>query len=383
MENTMQELTRTGLYCAMFIAAGAVSGLLGPSLIYLSDLIDASVAEISIVFSARAIGNILGALLAGRMFDRWQGHHYLIVMLLCVIVGLFLVPFSTSLTMLVALFFLLGAAEVSVNAGGNMMMLWLHKDKVGSYVTILHLCYSSGCMLAPLILIFAEWTGHGYGAGYWMVALYALILPLFLWKQPSPRFEARSTETVPETKQKTTFLAFLLVIFLYVGFEITIAGWISTYAILSGINHNAAAILVTWFFVSLSIGRLLSVFLLRWITPRQGIYGLLAISVTGSLLMVVSDASLVLAALWLGLGCSAFFPMLFSYANSIMTLDGKRTGYVFVCCGLGALVAPSLTGPIIEALSANAFPYLLLMLAMCMAFSWYRLDTMTRARADS
>ncbi|MBU2021345.1 MAG: MFS transporter [Gammaproteobacteria bacterium] len=374
----MKELTRTALYCAMFIAVGAVAGLLGPSLIYLADLIDASVAEISIVFTARAIGNILGALLAGRMFDRWQGHHYLIVMLLCMITGLVLVPFSTGLSMLVVLFFLLGATEVSANAGGNMMMLWLHKEKVGSYVTILHLCHSAGSMLAPLILVFAQWTGHGYGAGYWMVALYALLLPLLLWRQPSPTFEVRASEVVPATKQKATFLAFLTVIFLYVGFEITIAGWISTYAVLSGEDQNTAAILVTWFFVSLSLGRLFSVFLLRWITPRQGIYGLLVVSFSGSLMMIFSDASLVVIALWLGLGCSAFFPMLFSYANSIMALNGKRTGYVFVCCGLGALVAPSLTGPIIEVFSAAAFPYLLLVLALLMVFSWQRLAGMTR-----
>lgn len=374
----MKELTRTALYCAMFIAVGAVAGLLGPSLIYLADLINASVAEISIVFTARAIGNILGALLAGRMFDRWQGHHYLIVMLLCMITGLVLVPFSTSLLMLVVLFFLLGATEVSANAGGNMMMLWLHKEKVGPYVTILHLCHSAGAMLAPLILVFAQWTGHGYGAGYWMVALYALLLPFLLWRQPSPTFEVRASEVVPATKQKATFLAFLTVIFLYVGFEITIAGWISTYAVLSGEDQNTAAILVTWFFVSLSLGRLFSVFLLRWITPRQGIYGLLMVSLTGSLVMVLSDASLVVIALWLGLGCSAFFPMLFSYANSIMSLNGKRTGYIFVCCGLGALVAPSLTGPIIEAFSVAAFPYLLLVLALLMALSWQRLAGMTR-----
>lgn len=374
----MKEFTRTSLYYAMFLAAGAVSGLLGPSLIYLAGLINASVAEISIVFSARAIGNIFGALLAGRMFDRWQGHHYLIVMLLCVIAGLVLVPFSTSLTMLVVLFFLLGATEVSVNAGGNMMMLWLHKEKVGSYVTILHLCYSSGCMLAPLILVFAEWTGQSYGAGYWMVALYALVLPFLLWRQPSPRFEARASEVVPATKQKTTFIAFLTVIFLYVGFEITIAGWITTYAVLSGEDQNSAALLVTWFFVSLSLGRLFSVILLRWITPGQGIYGLLVISISGSLMMILSDASLVVIALWLGLGCSAFFPMLFSYANSIMSLNGKRTGFIFVCCGLGALVAPSLTGPIIEAFSVSAFPYLLLVLAVLMTLSWQRLAGMTR-----
>ncbi|NVK73835.1 MAG: MFS transporter [Oceanospirillaceae bacterium] len=376
----MKELTRTALYCAMFIAVGAVAGVLGPSLIYLADLIDASVAEISIVFSARAIGNILGALLAGRMFDRWQGHHYLILMLLLMIVGLLLVPFSTSLWMLVVLFFLLGGTEVSANAGGNMMMLWLHKEKVGSFVTILHLCHSAGAMLAPLILVFAQWaTGQTYGAGYWMIALYTLLLPVFLWKQASPTFEVRANELLPTSKQNTTFIAFLTVIFLYVGFEITIAGWISTYAVLSGEDQNTAAILVTWFFVSLSLGRLFSVLLLRFITPQQGIYSLLLVSFSGTLMLIFSDVSLVFISLWLGLGCSAFFPMLFSYANSIMALNGKRTGYVFVCCGLGALVAPSLTGPIIEAFSADAFPYLLLVLVLLLALSWQRLASMTRS----
>ncbi len=374
----MKELPRTSLYCAMFIAIGAVSGLLGPSLIYLADLIDASVTEISVVFTARAIGNILGALLAGRMYDRWQGHHYIVLMLTIMIMALLFVPFSTSLTMLVVLFFLLGATEVSANAGGNMMMLWLHKEKVGSYVTVLHLCHSAGSMLAPLILVFSGWLGQGYGAGYWLVAIYAVFLPLLLWRQPSPTFEARAQEVVPETKQKATFIAFVTVIFLYVGFEITIAGWISTYAVLSGVEQNTAAILVTWFFVSLSLGRLVSVPLLRFITPQQGVNFLLFVSFSAVLVMLLTQASLVLVALWLGLGCSAFFPMVFSYANSIMALNGKRTAMVFVCCGLGALVAPTLTGPIIELFGVSAFPYLLACLVILISLSWFRLSNMTR-----
>lgn len=327
----MKELARTTTYCSMFVASGAVSGILGPSLIYLADLIHASVAEISVVFGARAMGNIVGALLASRMFDRWQGHHYLMLMLALVIVGLVLVPFSMSLPMLVALFFLLGATEVSVNAGGNMMMLWLHKEKVGSYVTVLHLCYSVGCMIAPLILVFSEWLGQDYGTGYWLLALYALIFPFLLWHQPSPRFQARESEVVPAVKQKATFIAFLTVIFVYVGFEITIGGWISTYGVLMGKGQNQAAILVSWFYVGLSMGRLLSVPLLRWVSLRHCLYGLISISLIGSVLMFAfANISLVMVALLLGLGCSAVFPMLFAYASSIMSLNGReQDGFLF------------------------------------------------------
>lgn len=374
----MRELARTATYCAMFIASGAVSGILGPSLIYLADLIHADVAQISVVFSARAIGNILGAQLAGRMFDRWQGHHYLMLMLVLIVIGLVCVPFSSSLLILVSLFFLLGATEVSVNAGGNMMMLWLHKEKVGSYVTVLHLCYSSGCMIAPLVLVFSEWMGQSYSAGYWLLALYAALFPMLLWRQTSPTFESRESEVVPITKQRTTFITFLAVIFVYVSFEITIAGWISTYGVLKGENQNHAAVLVSWFYVSLTLGRLFSVPLLRWFSLRFCLYGLMALSLVGSLLMtLLPNVSLVVIALWLGLGCSAIFPMLFAYASSIMSLNGRRTGYVFVCCGMGALVAPTLTGPVIDLFSVAAFPVILLLLAVLILLAWRRLEKMT------
>jgi fucose permease len=69
--------------------------------------------------------------------------------------------------------------------------------------------------------------------------------------------------------------------------------------------------------------------------------------------------------------------MLFAYASSIMSLNGKRTGLIFVCCGLGALVAPSLTGPIIDAFSVSAFPVVLIVLALLMWVSFRRLEKMT------
>ena len=81
--------------------------------------------------------------------------------------------------------------------------------------------------------------------------------------------------------------------------------------VLSGEDQNSTALLVTWFFVSLSLGRLFSVILLRWITLWTGIYGLLVISISGSLMMILSDASLVVIALWLVARCSAFFYVVF------------------------------------------------------------------------
>jgi len=51
-------------------------------------------------------------------------------------------------------------------------------------------------------------------------------------------------------------------------------------------------------------------------------------------------------------------------------VNGKRTGLILVCCGLGALVAPSLRVPILM-FSVSAFPVVLIVLALLMWVSFF------------
>ncbi|TDO97413.1 MFS transporter [Marinomonas balearica] len=368
------EWKRTSTYCLMFIACGAVSGMLGPCLIYLAHLSNSTVTGISVLFTARGIGNILGALVAARMYDRFTGHHYLIAMLGIMIVATLLVPFSTSLWMLIGLFVLLGASEVSINTGGNLMMLWLHREKVESYVTALHLSYSLGAMVAPLIFVAMNWLGGSYGWGIWLIGLYSILFPILLFKQPTPVLDTPSdTQTEVPKNQTKLFVSFLVVIFLYVGMEVTVAGWISTYGTLKGLTTDNAAVLATWFFMAMSLGRLIFVPLLRFLAVVPCVYILMLVCGVSILAMSVGSEKghmLELIVFGLGFGCSALFPMIFSFANRILTLTGKRTGIIFFCCGLGALVAPSLTGPLIEVLGVDSFPILLLVLLAFFVSSW-------------
>ncbi|MFT2110451.1 MFS transporter [Marinomonas sp. 2405UD68-3] len=370
----MREVPRTAIYCFMFIAVGLISGVLGPSLIYLSNLVSASVTEISIIFIARSVGNMLGAVIAGRVYDKAkEAHYYLIAMLLLGSLCVSIAPFSTTLMMLMVVFAVMGFAEVSVNTGGNLMILWLHKDKAGSAVSLLHLCYSLGNMISPLVLIFGGWLGDSYGVGYWIIALYTLIFPFFLWRQPSPKLATTTKQDIPKLFNRAFFLCFVLTIFLYVSLEITIAGWISTYAILNGTDQTQAAMLVTWFFVSLSLGRFISVPALRWVSLTHSIFALLFISVIGILILLFSSLSMIGVALILGLGCSALFPILFSFANNVMPLTGKLTGYVFMGCGLGAMIVPAITGPLIDVLGATVYPIILLGMIILLSGSWANL----------
>lgn len=373
----MREQKRTASYCFMFIAAGFISGALGPSLIYLTELVSSSISEIAIIFTARALGNMLGALIAGSALDRMKGHYFISAMLLLAVVSVAMVPFSTSLTSLMLIFALMGFAEAAINTGGNLMMLWLHRDKAGSAVSLLHLCYSLGNMSAPLLLILGAWLSGSYGMGYWLIALYSLIFPIILLRQKSPQFTRNEDIHKPSHFNPVFYACFLVLIFLYVGFEITIAGWISSYAQLIGINATQATLLVTWFYVALSTGRLLSVPLLNKVKLTRLIMGLLSLCITAIVLLNIQLLPLTYSVILLGFGCSALFPMVFTYANQHMDFTGKLTGLTFVCCGLGAMIMPSLTGPLIGSLGAQVYPITLLVLVSLLVISWLILKRIT------
>jgi len=101
---------------------------LAQSLLTLADLISCfSGLKSQSSLSARAIGNILGAFVAGAAcFDRCRSH-YLILMLALVIVDWLLVPFSINCRLLVGLFFLLGARGSLPSKCG-----WQHDDAVAT-----------------------------------------------------------------------------------------------------------------------------------------------------------------------------------------------------------------------------------------------------------
>ncbi|MCE8003157.1 MFS transporter [Billgrantia ethanolica] len=358
---TSPQVRVTLSYFVTFIAIGMCTGLLGPALPHLAEMTGSSMGQIGILFTARALGTMLGSVLSGALIDRFDGHRVLVAMLLLMAAGLFAVPFSPALMLLTAVMFLLGMAEVSVNAGGNTLLLWNHGPASPPWVSALHFCFGLGNMLAPLVVVAVLYLQLSFAWAFWLVALYAVVLsvPLLRHSSPRPPDDTASDRPDPPPHDGVRLAIFLAMFGLYVGLEITFAGWITAYGMLNGLAPGDAALMVTLFWLTLSAGRLLAIPLLRRLSPWKVLRGCLALGLFSALALHFLWLPLPLVALLFGLACSAIFPILFGLSHQLMTLNGRTTGWIFLASGTGGMTLPSLTGPLLERAGTGAFPLLL------------------------
>ena len=215
----------TWSYFGLFIAIGMTGGLLGPALPHLAQASGSSMSQIAILFTARAVGNMSGAIVTGLLMDRFNGHRVLLMMGGLAVAGLAVAPLSPLLVLLTLLFMLLGFAEVSLNAGGNTLLLWLHRDAAGPNVSALHFCFSFGNMLTPLIMIAALSLTGQFHLTFWIVGLSLAVMlwPLSRFASPTMAAVDTSQSTPTHTKHRDPLLLGLFLL-LFAGYRNYLCG---------------------------------------------------------------------------------------------------------------------------------------------------------------
>lgn len=175
----------------------------------------------------------------------------------------------------VHLFFGLGqglsAASINVFISG----LVDHNELMG----ILHGCYGLGSMLSPpIVSLMLE--RYGFHAYYGLLAVYGItgaVLTLVLFRHETKwKYDYLTTlgqdETSPVNERNTLsllkdplILAFSSYMFLYVGVEVATGSWMLTYLRkVKGLEQMSAAIVVSWFWIGLTTGRVVLGFVTRF-----------------------------------------------------------------------------------------------------------------------
>lgn len=363
-EQRSKRKTATIGYFAGFVALGLAYAVLGPTLTDLAANVGTDLTRVAYVLSARGLGYLVGSLVGGRLYDTIKGNPVMAGSLLVAAALLLAMPFVSVLWLLICLAFLLGAFLGAVDVGGNTLLVWVHRDKVGPYMNALHFFFGVGAFLSPVVIAQAVMCTGGIRWGYWGLAILVLPVAILLARIPSPsrvsddesrnatRSESRSRRTRSQNARLVGLIA--LFFFLYVGAESSFGGWIATYAKATGMGDAVtAAYLTSAFWGAMMVGRLLSVPLAGRFSPRQVLTGDLAGCLVSVLVLVVWMGNPI--ATWIGtfgagLFMASIFPTAISLAERHLKITGTVTSFFFVGASLGGMSLPLLIGQLFESI---------------------------------
>ena len=357
------KIVKTLFYYYAFICFGMFSGLIGPSMPYLSELVNTNLDKISFILIAKPAGTFIGTALTGYFYDNYKGHIIFSLSLLILGVGMLLVPNSSSLRILLLLFLIMGIAEGFGHVGGNTLLIWNYNQKTGGLINGLHSCHGLGAFLSPFLLgiflsnnINQKWT-------FWIVTL--LVLPVFLFINflESPKnslIEVEKNNIKKENSYKLIALFFMF-LFIVVGFEISFGSWIYTYATTKKLLiDNQAAYLTSTFFGTMTIGRIIIIPFTKKVSFEKIVFFSLLISIVFlGLVLVFPESSMFLwiVTIIVGLSISTLFPATLSLAENKLNISGKLTSLFLIGATLGAMILPWTIGQLIHFVDMKIFIY--------------------------
>jgi FHS family Na+ dependent glucose MFS transporter 1 len=352
LDSRRGKIALTIVYYATFICLGLTSAVFGPTLPNLAEGVNVNLDAISILFTVGSLGYLIGSSQGGRLYDHFGGNRVMAGMLLVLCIMLLLVPLMPRLLLLAMVMLLADIAKGAIDAGGNILLVWLHGGEVAPFMNALHFFFGVGAFLTPLIVAQVVNINASIHWAYWVLALLMLPAAIYLLRLPSPEIKVEPPEQIAHKSNYKLIALIAVFLFLYVGGEVSYGGWIFTYTKELGLaSATTAAYLTSAFWFSFTIGRLLSIPLTRRFKP----FSIVASSLVGCLisLLVILVAKGSLIAVWVGtfgfgFSMAAIFPMMITLAEKRVALTGKIMGWIFAGASMGSMLLPWLIGQLFE-----------------------------------
>jgi FHS family Na+ dependent glucose MFS transporter 1 len=347
-------------YFLAYIMLGMTTGTLGPSLPYLAGNVGTSLKGISSLFIAHRLGYMTGSFGGGRLYDRVSGNRLMAGMLLIMVAGMAALPVVPILGILIAIIFLLGAAEGTVDVGGNILLVWTRPPKIGSLMNALHLFFGLGAMISPLILVQMIRRTGGIRWGYWLIA--ALIVPIAVLLLPQESPQPTPAPEAGGARRGRLLLPLLIAafFFLHVAAESSYGAWIYTYSLTKKLaDEVSAGYLTSAFWGAFTFGRFATIFLALRVNAKIQLGGSVAGALLSLLVLMIWPDSV--PAVWIatiayGISLAGLFPGSITLASEHMHMTGTVTGFFLVGSSLGAMTVPWLIGQFFESVGPQVFP---------------------------
>ena len=344
-----------------------------------------SLAAIGLIFPVRAVGSILGNLLAGVGSDR-LGYGRMVWLSSLLLAGsLALAGIAHPWLLFLAAFVVISGTQGALGTGINALTADANLDARARALNTLHGVYGIGAAISPLIFGYLIERGVAWR---WMLGGTALLWLVYglvsftLQGSPAAPREKRASQFLDLSMLRAApFLALFVIAFIYNGVAYSLLGWVALFMQESaGFSAFFSISLVSIFYVALTAGR----FVCAAISERIG-YGAtllgLAVGITATYPLVVLSSS----GLWVavgvfltGLSLSGLFPMALAYGSRLYPeRAGAVSGTLNVSMTLGAMIPPVWTGVIAEWWSFQAalgVNYVMVLGLLAVTIYLYRTD---------
>ncbi len=272
-----------GLGYHSFLILGAIATYISAVMPLIREALSLSYADVGMIFAAKSIGFFVGAILIGTLVDHIGTKKPLVFAFIAFPAGVLIFALSKSALGLIAGNFLIGIGA-SVMEVAIPPISAAFKGKSGKLLNLIHAFFALGAMLSPIIASFMISRNLPYLAFLFIIAGYTCI-PLFFSTQLSVHLPKREKSVDQKKSWRSMALLkdkfFWIIItatFFYVGSELGISSWASSYAA----DHRRysmeiSSILPSIFWIGLLAGRFISSELvdrvghLKWLLLITGI----------------------------------------------------------------------------------------------------------------
>jgi fucose permease len=342
-------------YYAAILLEGTMLAVIGPTLDALEGQTGSTTEQISILFTANALGYIAGSLLAGRIIGRLPGNAVVAAALGVMAAAAALVPVLGSLWMLVVAFVVIGLPLGLVDVGTNTLLAWLFPRGLAPWMNALHLAFGIGAFLTPLLVDrFAVVAGDA-AAAYWLFA--GLMVPTALWllsvPHPEPPGGSGGERRVSVVRAHLLFFGLMAAFYvLHVGAELGFGGWIYSYAEELQIGgETTARVLNSVFWGGLVVGRLAAIPISMRVAPGTMVVADLVGAGLGlALIALLPDWP---PALWIGtvifgMSLASVFASGINYTGERIGVTGAVMSILVVGGGVGSMTFPWAIGQLFD-----------------------------------
>lgn len=337
---------------------GVTMSILGSVKIRLTETLGIDDAQMGKMFSVFNFSNFLFVIVAGILCDVAGFKMVAVVGFLVAFGAIFLFARAANMTMALVACFLLGIGGMFLNSVGNTLLAnpqILFEDAAQSG-NMGNVFFGIGAFFVPMLTAWL-FKKMPYTNAVTVIAAIVLI-PVFLAMVatfPVPQGAGFSFGAAAELITQPQIILTALGLLCYIALEVSMGGWISTYMKNVGADDAKANMVLSFFWIALLVGRLLTALVIGNIIPLQEVgawfvlvLALVAAVVLFSLTKVNSVGMATICMILVGLAFAPIFPTIagLMFSRTDPALGGTGFGIIFAIGLIGAIFVPAWMGKI-------------------------------------